>query len=57
MASTTNEESELSGYKERLQQLLKSQLQQPIGSIEAAHNAKQIATVKTLIQTYESRRR
>jgi len=55
MASMTDD-SELNGYKERLEQLLKARTQQPIGSIEAAHNAKQIATVRTLIKAYEARR-
>ena len=56
MASNATEESELKGYKERLEQLLKASRQKPIGSIEAAHNAKQIATVRTLAQAYESKR-
>jgi hypothetical protein len=54
MTSNATEENELKGYKERLQQLLRASRQQPIGSIEAAHNAKQIATVRTLIHAYES---
>jgi hypothetical protein len=54
MAQCTPDESELNGYKERLDQLLKVRRQQPIGSIGAAHNAKQIATVKTLIQAHEA---
>jgi hypothetical protein len=56
MTSNATEENELKGYKERLQQLLRASRQQPIGSIEAAHNAKQIATVRTLIHAYESKR-
>lgn len=56
MTPSRIEDSELNGYKERLEQLLKARRQQPIGSIEAAHNAKQIATVRTLIKAYEERR-
>ncbi len=56
MASNGIEESELQGYMERLQQLLKASRQQPIGSVAAAHNAKKIATVRTLIHAYESKR-
>jgi hypothetical protein len=56
MAQSTPDDSELNGYKERLDQLLKARRQQRIGSIEAAHNAKQIATVRTLIQAYEAER-
>jgi hypothetical protein len=56
MVSDAITDSELRGYKERLQQLLKASRQQPIGSIEAAHNAKQVATVRTLIQAYEFKR-
>jgi hypothetical protein len=54
MAPSTPDDSELNGYKERLDQLLKARRQQPFGSIEAAHNAKKIATVRTLIQAYEA---
>jgi hypothetical protein len=56
MAPSTTDDSELNGYKERLDQLLKARRQQPIGSIEAAHNAKKIATVRALIQAYEAER-
>ena len=56
MASNATEESELKCYRERLQQLLKASRQQPIRSIAAAHNAKQIATVRALIHAYESKR-
>lgn len=56
MASNVTEESELKGYRERLKQLLKAGRQHPIGAIAAAHNAKQIATVRTLIHAYESKR-
>jgi hypothetical protein len=56
MAPSMTDDPELNGYKERLEQLLKARRQQPIGSIEAAHNAKQIATVRTLIKAYEERR-
>jgi hypothetical protein len=54
MAPRTPDDSVLNGYKERLDQLLKARRQQPIGSIEAAHTAKQIATMRTLIQTHEA---
>jgi hypothetical protein len=54
MAPNTPDDSELSGYKGRLDQLLKARRQQPIGSVEAAHNAKKIATVRTLIQAHEA---
>jgi hypothetical protein len=56
MAPSTTDDNELKGYKERLDQLLKARRQQPIGSIEAAHNAKKIATVRALIQAYEAER-
>jgi hypothetical protein len=54
MGPSTPDDSELNGYKERLDQLLKARRQQRIGSVEAAHNAKQIATVRTLIQAHEA---
>jgi hypothetical protein len=54
MVSNAITDNELIRYKERLQQLLKASRKQPIGSIEAAHNAKRVATVRTLIHAYES---
>jgi hypothetical protein len=56
MAPSMTDDSELNRYNRRLEQLLKVRGQQPIGSIEAEHNAKQIATVRTLIKACEARR-
>ena len=56
MAQNMTDDKELKGYRARLEQLLKTSRQQPIGSIEAAHNAKQIATVRTLIQAHDAPR-